>query len=159
MVHILVAYFSASGITKQVGDRLAIGIGADIFEIKPEVPYSDADLRWTNPLARCNREKIGHKDVSIAKRVKNMDKYDTLYIGFPIWYYGAPNIIESFLKSYDLSGKKIALFATSGGSDMGKTVEKLKPFISKDAEIIGAKLFYENTGMKELIDWSDSLSI
>ena len=106
MVTTLVAYFSASGVTKKVGDRLAVGIGADIFEINPEVPYSEADLRWTNPLARCNREKIGRKDVPIAKRVKNMEKYDTLFLGFPIWYYGAPNIIMTFLKSYDLSGKR-----------------------------------------------------
>ena len=155
----LVAYFSASGVTKKVGDRLAFGIGADIFEINPEIPYSEADLRWTNPLARCNREKIGRKDVPIAKRVNNMEKYDTLFIGFPIWYYGAPNIIISFLKSYDLSGKKIALFATSGGSDMGKTADKIKPYISKDAEIMDAKLMYENTGMKDLVAWAVELGI
>ena len=159
MVTTLVAYFSASGVTKKVGDRLAVGIGADIFEINPEVPYSEADLRWTNPLARCNREKIGRKDVPIAKRVKNMEKYDTLFLGFPIWYYGAPNIIMTFLKSYDLSGKRIALFATSGGSDMGKTAEKLKPYISKDAEIIDAKLMYEDTGIKDLVEWADILML
>ena len=159
MVTTLVAFFSASGVTKKVGDRLAIGIGADIFEINPEVPYSEADLRWTNPLARCNREKIRRKDVPIAKRVKNMEKYDTLFIGFPIWYYGAPNIIVSFLKSYDLSGKKIALFATSGGSDIGKTADKLKPYISKDAEIIDAKLRYGDTGIKDLVEWADKLGV
>ena len=159
VVNTLVAFFSASGVTANVAGRLAIGIGADIFEIKPEVPYTEADLRWTNLLARCNREKIGRKDVPIAKRVENMDKYDYVLIGFPIWYYGAPNIIATFLKSYDLSGKKIALFATSGGSDMGKTAEKLKPYISKDAEIIDAKLMHEDTGIKELVEWADKLGI
>lgn len=119
MSRILVAYFSASGTTKQVGDRLPLGIGADIFEIRPEKPYTESNLRWTNPLARCNREKIGRKDFPIARRIENIEKYETIFIGFPIWYYGAPNIIVSFLKSYDFSGKKIAFFATSGGSDLG----------------------------------------
>lgn len=159
MSRILVAYFSASGTTKQVGDRLALGIGADIFEIRPEKPYTEADLRWTNPLARCNREKIGRKDIPIARRIENIEKYETFFIGFPIWYYGAPNIIVSFLKSYDFSGKKIAFFATSGGSDLGKTVEKLKPYISEKADIIDAKLMYGNTGVKDLVDWADNLGI
>ena len=75
MSRILVAYFSASGTTKQVGDRLALGIGADIFEIRPEKPYTEADLRWTNPLARCNREKMGRKDIPIARRIENIEKY------------------------------------------------------------------------------------
>ena len=119
MSRILVAYFSASGTTKQVGDRLAQGIGADIFEIRPKKPYTESNLRWTNPLARCNREKIDRKDIPIARRIENIEKYETIFIGFPIWYYGAPNIIVSFLKSYDFSGKKITFFATSGGSDLG----------------------------------------
>lgn len=83
MSRILVAYFSASGTTKQVGDRLALGIGADIFEIRPEKPYTESDLRWTNPLARCNREKIGRKDIPIARRIENIEKYETIFIGFP----------------------------------------------------------------------------
>lgn len=155
----LAAYFSASGVTARAAEKLAAAANADLFEIKPEVPYSEADLRWTNPLARCNREKIGRKDIPIAGRVENMDSYDTLFIGFPIWYYGAPNIISSFLKSYDLSGKRIALFATSGGSDFGKTAEKLKPFLSEGARIIGEKLMDENTGVEELSAWTEELGI
>ena len=137
----LVAYFSASGVTAGVAKRLASAVGADIFEIKPEKPYTDSDLRWTNPLARCNREKIGRKDVPITDTISNIAIYDTLYLGFPIWYYGAPKIIQTFLKQYDMGNMKIALFATSGGSDIGKTAEKLKPYLSPGAEIIGAKLF------------------
>lgn len=153
----LVAYFSASGITKKVAVRLAAGIWADVFEINPEKPYTDADLRWTNPIARCNREKIGRKDVPIADTLSNMAIYDILYLGFPIWYYAAPNIIQTFLKQYDMGNMKIALFATSGGSDIGKTAEKLKPYLSPGAEIIGAKLFSPNATEDELRAWAISL--
>ena len=122
----LVAYFSASGVTKGLAEKLAEAIEADIFEIAPVEPYTEADLKWTNPLARCNREKAGKKDVAIKETVQDMDSYETLYIGFPIWYWAAPNIINTFVKQYDLSGKKIVLFATSGGSNIGKTAE-VKP--------------------------------
>ncbi len=150
----LVAYFSASGVTAGVAKRLASAVGADIFEIKPEKPYTDSDLRWTNPLARCNREKIGRKDVPITNTISNIAMYDTLYLGFPIWYYGAPNIIQTFVKQYDLGNTRIALFATSGGSDIGKTEDKLKPFLSPGAEIIGAKVFQPNVTDGELRAWA-----
>ena len=135
----LVAYFSASGVTAKVAQAVAEAAGADLFEIKPEKPYSDADLNYMNPLSRCNREKLGKKDVPVAGKVANMAKYDTLYVGFPIWYGCAPNVVNTFLKGYDLSGKKIHAFATSGGSGIGKTAEKLKPCTS-GAEIVEAKL-------------------
>ena len=93
----LVAYFSAGGVTAGVARDLADAVGADLFEIKPVKPSTAADIKWTNPLARCNKEKIGKKDVPIADRVADMDAYDMLYIGFPIWYYGAPNIIATFV--------------------------------------------------------------
>ena len=150
----LVAYFSASGVTAGVAKRLASAVGADIFDIKPEKPYTDSDLRWTNPLARCNREKIGRKDVPITNTISNIAMYDTLYLGFPIWYYGAPNIIQTFVKQYDLGNTRIALFATSGGSDIGKTEDKLKPFLSPGAEIIGAKVFQPNVTDGELRAWA-----
>lgn len=137
----LVAYFSASGVTKGLAEKLAEAIETDIFEIAPVEPYTEADLKWTNPLARCNREKAGKKDVAIKETVQDMDSYETLYIGFPIWYWAAPNIINTFVKQYDLSGKKIVLFATSGGSNIGKTAEKLKPYLSAGAEIAGCRSF------------------
>ena len=106
----LVAYFSAeSGSTKALAETLAMVTGADKFEIVPAKPYSKADLNYSNPLARCNREQIAKKDVPIAGTVVNMADYDTVLIGFPIWYYNAPMIIKTFVQQYDLAGKKIAL--------------------------------------------------
>ena len=116
----LVAYFSASGYTASLAKRVAAAAEADLFRIEPVEPYTDADLKWTNPLARCNKEKFGKKDVPIKDRVKDFDNYDFILIGFPVWYFAAPNIIETFVKSYDFTGKKVALFATSGGSDITK---------------------------------------
>ncbi len=150
----LVAYFSASGNTASLARRLAEAAGGDLFEIRPVEPYTDADLRWTNPLARCNKEKIGKKNVPIADRVENFDEYDMVYIGFPVWYYAAPNIIETFVRSYDFSGKKVALFATSGGSDITKAPGKLQPLMK--GEIIGAKLFSPDASYPELNVWSNS---
>ncbi len=137
----LVTYFSASGVTAKVAQAVAEAAGADLFEIKPEKPYTAADLNWKNPLARCNREKLGGKDVPVAGKVENMAEYDTLYVGFPIWYGCAPNVVNTFLKGYDLSGKKIYAFATSGGSGIGKTAEKLKPY-TFGAEIVEAMLLH-----------------
>lgn len=151
----LVAYFSASGNTASLAKRVAQAAEADLFEIKPVEPYTDADLKWTNPLARCNKEKIGKKNVPIADRVQDMDEYELVIIGFPVWYYTAPNIIETFVKSYDFSGKKVALFATSGGSDITKAPAKLQPLMK--GGIIGAKLFSPDASYAELNVWTNSL--
>lgn len=138
----LVAYFSAeAGTTAKVAKDLAKKIGADLFEIKPEIPYSKADLRYMNPLARCNREKFGNKDVSVAGRIENLSQYDTVYIGFPIWYGAAPNVVNTFCKGYDWKGITIHAFATSGGSGIGKTAEKLEPYV-KGAVSVDAKLVH-----------------
>ena len=135
----LVAFFSAEGTTKALATELAGQIGADLFEIVPVQPYTAADIKWTNPLARCNKEKIGGKDVPVAGRIANFADYDTVLLGFPIWYYGAPNVVNTFCKGYDWAGKKLVIFATSGGSNIGKTAEKLAPYI-KGAEVLGAKV-------------------
>ena len=138
----LVAYFSAeAGTTAKVAKDLAKKIGADLFEIKPEIPYSKADLRYMNPLARCNREKFGNKDVPVADRIENLSQYDTVYIGFPIWYGAAPNVVNTFCKGYDWKGITIHAFATSGGSGIGKTAEKLEPYV-KGAISVDAKLVH-----------------
>ena len=137
----LVAYFSAEGRTAGFAKALAESLGADLFEIQPEVPYTQADIRWTNPLARCNREKIGKKDVPVAGTVPEWDSYDTVCLGFPIWYYGAPNVICTFCKGYDWAGKRLFLFATSGGSGIGKTAEKLSPYLKGTPEILGADVY------------------
>ena len=125
----LVAYFSAQGTTEKVARELAEHLDADLFEIKPLHPYTEADLRYTNPLARCNKEKLGKKDVPVSGRVDNFAEYDEVFIGFPIWYGCAPNVINTFCKEYEWTGKRVYAFATSGGSGIGKTAEKLKPYV------------------------------
>ena len=122
----LVAYFSASGTTKKVAERLAKAAGADLFEIKPTIPYTSADLNWMDKESRSSVE-MNDPDSrpEIAETMPNMADYDTVFIGFPIWWYIAPHIINTFLESYNLTGKTIVPFATSGGSDMGKTNERL----------------------------------
>lgn len=154
----LIAYFSATGVTRKLAEKLAEVTGADIFEIIPTVPYTEADIKWTNPVARCNKEKLGKKDIPIKDSVNNMDEYETIYIGFPIWYWAAPNIINTFAKQYDFSGKKIVLFATSGGSGIGKTAEKLQPYLGESAQILDARVLNSEAGddsdMAELKDWA-----
>lgn len=123
----LVAYFSASGVTKAAAERLAKAAGADLFEIKPAVPYTRADLDWTNKKSRSSVEMNDQTSrPEIAETLSHMENYDTVFIGFPIWWYVAPTIINTFVESYDFSGKTIVPFATSGGSSMGKSVEVLK---------------------------------
>ena len=125
----LVAYFSASGTTKQVAEKVAKVADADIYEIVPETPYADVDLNWHNSKCRSSVEMNDHPEFrpAIIGTIENMEQYDTVLLGFPIWWYVAPTIINTFLESYDFSGKKIVLFATSGMSRMGKTIEALRP--------------------------------
>ena len=147
----LVAYFSAEGTTAALARVLAERIGADLFEIKPVTPYTQADIRWTNPLARCNREKIGKKDVPVAGAVEGWAAYDQVYLGFPIWYYGAPNVVNTFAKGYDWQGKQVVLFATSGGSDIGRTAEKLQPYMPA-ARILTARVIRGEGELDELLN-------
>lgn len=155
----LVAYFSASGVTAKLAKTLAEAVDGELFEIVPETPYTAADVNWVNPVSRCNKEKVGKKDVPIKNKVEDMDSFDTLFIGFPIWYWAAPNIINTFVKQYDLSGKKIVLFATSGGSDIGKTADKLKPYLSEGADIVDAKVLNGNQSVDALKKWAESLGV
>lgn len=123
----LVAYFSASGVTKAAAEHLAKWAGADLFEIKPKTPYTREDLDWTDKKSRSSVE-TNNPDCrpEIADTLANMDEYSTVFLGFPIWWYVAPKIINTFVESYDFSGKTVIPFATSGGSGMGKTCEVLK---------------------------------
>lgn len=146
----LVAYFSAQGTTAALARELAAKTGADLFEIVPREPYSAADITWTNPLARCNREKIGKKDVPVAGTVANWESYDLVYLGFPIWYYGAPNVVNTFCKGYNWEGKQAVLFATSGGSDIGRTAEKLQPYMP-GAKILKARVLKGAEELDELL--------
>lgn len=142
----LVAYFSASGTTKKTAQRLAAAANADLFEIVPAVLYTDTDLNWTNKKSRSSVEMANPASrPEIANRVSDMAQYDTILLGFPIWWYTAPTIIKTFLESYDFSGKTIALFATSGGSGMGKTASDLKPCVGESAKILSASVLNRAT--------------
>lgn len=149
----LVAYFSASGVTKRTAQRLAKAAGADLFEIRPAVPYTQADLNWTD---KRSRSSVEMNDLAsrpqIAETLPNMTDYNTVFIGFPIWWYVAPRIISTFVESYDFSGKTLVPFATSGGSGMGKTVEELKK-LCPGANWKNGKLL-NNASDRELADWT-----
>lgn len=136
----LVAYFSASGVTAKAASKLASAADADLYEIKPEVPYTKADLNWMNKKSRSSIEMSDKSSrPAIIKGDLNLTSYDTIYLGFPIWWYVAPTIINTFLESYDFSGKKIIVFATSGGSKFGNTISELQPS-AKDSEFIEGRL-------------------
>lgn len=153
----LVAYFSASGVTKAAAEKLAKAAGADLFEIKPAVPYTRADLDWTDRKSRSSVE-MSNPDSrpEIAEKLSNMNDYDTVFIGFPIWWYVAPAIINTFIESYDFSGKTIIPFATSGGSGMGKTIQVLKPLCSSSAKWEDGKML-NRISYSELKNWVNSI--
>lgn len=154
MVKNLVAYFSASGVTAEVAKNLAKAAGADLYEIKPVEPYTDADLNWMD---RNSRSSVEMRDKSFRPEIEDSDahieKYDTIYLGFPIWWYVAPTIINTFLENYDFSNKKIILFATSGGSGFGGTVENLRPSVSDNTQIIEGELLNHNPSIEKLKDF------
>ena len=140
MTKVLVAYFSASNVTKKAAEKLAAAAKADLYEIKPAVPYTKADLNWMDKKSRSSVE-MNDKSYrpEIMKDNLSLNQYDTVLVGFPIWWYVAPTIINTFLESYDFSGKKIVLFATSGGSGFGNTIKELKDS-APAAEIMEGKL-------------------
>lgn len=155
----LVAYFSASGSTAQLAKTIAEVTGGDLFEIKPEQPYTSADLNWNEKKSRSSIEMSDpNSRPAIATTVKNMDEYDTVFVGFPIWWYVAPTIINTFLESYDFSGKTIALFATSGGSSMGRTLEILRPLCNASVKWLPAKMLNGATD-SDLNAWLKSLKL
>lgn len=151
----LVAYFSASGVTAKVAEKLSEAIGADLYAIEPEVPYTKADLDWMDKKSRSTIEMNNPASrPAIAGKRDNMNDYDTVFVGFPIWWYVAPTIINTFLESYDLTGKTIIPFATSGGSDMGKTNEKLLPSC-KGAKLLDGKVFKASVSGADLAKWAE----
>ena len=151
----LVAYFSAGGVTAKVAETLSDALGADLFEIVPKVRYTKADLDWRD---KTSRSTIEMNDPSSRPEIEtlrdNVADYDMIYVGFPIWWYVAPTIINTFLESYDLTGKTIIPFATSGGSGMGKTNEKLETSCP-GATLKGGKVFSMNATRQELADWAN----
>ncbi|HJF93682.1 MAG TPA: NAD(P)H-dependent oxidoreductase [Lachnoclostridium phocaeense] len=153
----LVAYFSASGTTQRAADKLAKAAGADLYEIRPAVPYTRADLDWMDKKSRSTLEM---KDPSFRPELADKDadvaSYDRIFLGFPIWWYVAPTLINSFLESYDFTGKEIVLFATSGGSGFGKTVQALEPSCP-GAVIKEGRLLNGGMSEAELKAWAESV--
>ena len=155
----LVAYFSASGVTAKVAETLSEAIGADLYEIEPEVPYTKADLNWMDKQSRSTIEMNDPASRPAIKGMRdNMDDYDTVFVGFPIWWYVAPTIINTFVESYDLTGKTIIPFATSGSSGIGKTNEKLQPSCP-NSKLIEGKVFKKSVSKSELAIWADGLNL
>ncbi len=152
----LVAYFSASGVTKKVAEMVAKAADCDLYEITPKVPYTTADLNWMD---KKSRSSVEMSDKSIRPEIAGADldvsAYDEILIGFPIWWYVAPTIINTFLESHDFTGKKIILFATSGGSGFGNAVKELQPS-APGAEIVEGKLLNRAT-QQTVTDWVETL--
>ena len=154
------AYFSASGVTAKAAKALAQAAGADLYEIKPAIPYTKADLNWTD---KTSRSSVEMQDPSsrpaLADQTAQIANYDVVFLGFPIWWYVAPTIVNSFLESYDFAGKTIVLFATSGGSGFGKTVASLQGSVSPETKILEGRLLNGKLSDGELKAWVDSLPL
>ena len=152
----LVAYFSASGTTRKIAEIIAQVAEADLYEIMPKQPYSKADLNWMD---KKSRSSVEMRDKKFRPEIRDMDaqidKYDEVILGFPIWWYVAPTIINTFLESYDFSGKKIVLFATSGGSGFGNTVKELMPS-APNANIVEGKIL-NHVSTQDVENWVKSL--
>lgn len=154
----LVAYFSASGTTARAAKELAQAAGADLYEIKPAVPYTKDDLNWMDKQSRSSVEMNDKSSrPAIADRDAEISQYDTIFLGFPIWWYVAPTIVNSFLESYDFSGKRIILFATSGGSGFGKTVAGLKRSVAADASIDEGRILNGTNSADRLQKWVETI--
>lgn len=155
MTKTLVAYFSATGTTEKLAKTLAKALGADLHEIKPEQPYTSADLDWMNKTSRSSIE-MKNKDFrpAIADTVEGMEQYNKIYVAFPIWWYVAPTVINTFLEKYDLSGKTVIPVATSGGSGMGNTNRELA-VSCVGAVLKDGKVFSANASESELKSWAE----
>lgn len=154
MSRILVAYFSAGGVTARIAKDLAKAAGADLYEIRPSVPYSKEDLDWQNPQSRSSLEM---KDEAYRPPLADHDaeirSYDTLFLGFPIWWYRAPSIIQTFLESYDFTDKTIILFATSGGSGFGGTIRILQKSLPVSTRLREGGILNKKKSQKEWKRW------
>ena len=150
----LVAYFSASGVTAKVAEKLAGAIGADLYEIKPEQTYTDADLNWQDKQSRSSVEmKDRSSRPAIGNKVENMEQYDTVFVGFPIWWYREPSIIDTFMEAYSFDGKNVIPFATSGGSGLGDSAKNMQE-LAKGAKVINGKRFSSGASGDELGTWA-----
>ena len=150
----LIAYFSASGVTERVAKVLADEAKADLYSIRPAEPYTEADLNWQDKNSRSSKEmRDKNSRPALADKGANIQEYDTVFLGFPIWWYVAPTIINTFLESYDFSGKTIILFATSGGSGFGQTVQTLKRSVDSSAVIQEGRVFGGRLNETAIREW------
>ncbi|MBO7645071.1 MAG: NAD(P)H-dependent oxidoreductase [Alphaproteobacteria bacterium] len=151
----LVAYFSATGATKRIGDMLAESIGAKTFEIVPKELYTNADLDWTNDNSRSSQEmKDRASRPEIESHVRDIKDYDVIFLGFPIWWYREPSIIDTFVEKHDFNGKLIVPFATSGGSPIADSYKGIATLAPK-AKVERGKVFDSGVEPEELKKWAD----
>ncbi len=154
----LVAYFSASGVTAKVAEKLAAATEGDLFEIVPEQPYTKDDLNW---MKKDSRSSIEMNDRScrpaIASRVEDMESYDTVFVGFPVWWYREPSIIDTFMEAYDFSGKTVVPFCTSGSSGIGDSAEN-RSRLATAARVLEGRRFKGNVDIAELKLWADQFA-
>ena len=156
----LVAYFSAEGNTKVLANTISDVVKGDIFEISPTEKYTSADLNWQDKSSRSSVEMQDKASrPTIADKVENMEQYDTVFVGFPIWWYEAPRIVQTFLESYDFSGKTVVTFATSGGSGMGKTDSILQKSCSASTKWVNGKVLRPHADSKTVENWINSLNL
>ena len=155
----LVAYFSATGVTAKAAKALAGAVGGDLYEIKPAVPYSAADLNWMDKGSRSSVEmRDARSRPALAAADAPVAGYDVIFLGFPVWWYVAPTIVNTFLEAYDFTGKTIVLFATSGGSGMGRTVDVLKG-VCPVARFLPGKRLDSDASAEEVTAWVKSLGV
>lgn len=155
----LIAYFSATGTTAKAAKTLASATGADLYEIKPAVPYSSADLNWMDKSSRSSVEmKDLHSRPALADTDAPVANHDVIFLGFPVWWYVAPTILNTFLEAYDFTGKTIVLFATSGGSGLGKSAAGLQSS-APGAKIIDGRLLNGRLNEAELKAWAEGLKL
>ena len=155
----LIAYFSATGTTAKAAKALAEAVGGELYEIRPAVPYASADLNWTD---KGSRSSVEMRDKGSRPALRDTDApvsgHDVIFLGFPVWWYVAPTILNTFLEAYDFSGKTIVLFATSGGSGLGKSAAGLRPS-APGAKILDGRMLNGRLSVAELKAWAEGLKL
>jgi len=160
MKNILIVYFSCTGNTRSLAEKIAQASKAELYEIKPKIPYSSEDLNWRNNSSRANVERNDPSSrPDISDKVKNMEQYDIIFLGYPIWFGQAPNIIYTFLESYDFSGKTIVPFCTSGSSSIGTSASNLRRLCSNNTTWLSGSRFAGNTSRSEIVTWINGLGL
>ena len=160
MSKVLVAYFSASGVTAGMAEKLAKEIKADLFQIEPEVPYTNADLNWGNSKSRSSVE-MNDKSCrpAISSQMQNMNQYDVVFVGFPVWWYREPSIIDTFMESYDFSEKTIVPFCTSGGSGIGSSARNLHSLVASDTIWLDGERLSSGSSRDDMVSWINGLGL